>query len=64
MWPISYNVVPMGTSYFSFIKLDPVSGSWTKEITASIILVLMRTGAFSGGIWSPVLIGISGFLVK
>ena len=39
----------MGTALFAFVKPDPVSDSWAEEIIASIILLLMRTGALSGG---------------
>ena len=64
MWPISCNVVPRGTSYFAFIKPDPVSDSWMEENTASIIFLLMRTGALSGGGGSSGLMGSFGLSVK
>ena len=54
----------MGTSYFSFIKTDMVSNSWTEDITPSIILLFIRTGAFSGGGGASGLMGRFGFSVK
>ena len=54
----------MGTVSFVFIKPDPVSGSWMEEITASIILLLISTGALSGGVRLSVSIGTFGFSVK
>ena len=62
--PISFNVVRMGTASFAFIKPDPVSDSWTEDITASIILMLMRTGTLIGGGGSSGLMGIFGLSVK
>ena len=54
----------MGTSYFSFIKPDPVSDSWTEDINVSIILLLMRTGALSAGVGSSGLMGSFGLSVN
>ena len=54
----------MGTSYFAFIKTDPVSDSWKEDITASIILLLMRTGALGGGGGLSSLMGSFGLSVK
>ena len=54
----------MGTAYFSFIKPDPVSDSWIEGITASIIFLLMSTGALSGGGGSSGLMGSFYFPTK
>ena len=54
----------MGTSNYAFIKPDPVSNSCTEDITASIILLLMSTGALGGDGGSSVLMGSFGFSVK
>ena len=53
-----------GTSSFVSIKPDLVSDSWREEITASIIFLLTRTGALSGGGGSSGLIGSFGLSVK
>ena len=54
----------MGTSYFAFITPDPVSYSWTEDITVSIILMSMKTGALSVGVGSLGLMGSFGLSVK
>ena len=43
--PILFNVVRMGTYSSVFIKPDPVSDSYIEDITASIILLFMRTSS-------------------
>ena len=46
------------------MKPDPVSDSWTDDMTASIILLFTRTGVFSGGGGSSGLIGSLGLSDK
>jgi len=48
-WPISVSVVRMGTASLALINPEPVSDSCTDDITASMILLLTRMGALSGG---------------
>ncbi len=54
----------MGTASLALMKPDPVSDSWTDDMTASMILLLTRTGALSGGGGSSGLIGSFGFLER
>ena len=54
----------MATSYFAFIKPDPVSDSWVEKITASIILLLTSNGTLIGGGGSSRLMVRFGLLVK
>ena len=61
---ISCNVVCMGTALFAFVKPDPVSDSWTEDISVSIILLIMRTGSLIGGGGLSVLMGSFGLSVK
>ena len=58
--PISSSVVRMGTASLALMKPEPVSDSWTEDMTASNILLLTRTGALSGGGGSLGLIGSFG----
>ena len=54
----------MGTYSSVFIKPDPVSDSYIEDITASIILLFMRTGSLSMGGGSSGFKGIFGLSVK
>ena len=48
-WPISWRVVRIGTASLALMNPDPVSDSWTEDMTASIILLFTRIGALCGG---------------
>ena len=50
----------MGTASLALMKPEPVSDSWTEDMTASMILELTRIGALRGGAGSSGLIGSLG----
>jgi hypothetical protein len=54
----------MGTASLALMNPDPVSDSWTEDMTASITLELTRIGALSGGAGSSGLIGNFGLLER
>jgi hypothetical protein len=50
----------MGMASLAFMSPDPVSDSWTEDMTASMTLVLTRIIALRGGAGSSGLIGNLG----
>ena len=50
----------MGMASLAFMKPEPVSDSWTEDMTASITLELTSMGALRGGAGSVGLIGSLG----
>ena len=59
-WPISWRVVRTGTASLELMNPDPVSDSWTEDMTASLTLELTRIGALRGGAGSSGLMGSLG----
>ena len=54
----------MGTASLALMKLEPVSDSWTEDITASMILLLTKIGALRGGGGSSGWMGSFGLLER